>query len=112
MLKMKTASFKTRTRNRALADPTQLADRIFRTGSEMMLKELDGTAFRLIGIGVTGLRSDETADPGDLVDPAAGRRADAERAIDKVRGRFGDKAVEYGLTFGRKRRGEDKERSG
>ena len=112
VLKMKTASFKTRTRNRALADPTQLADRIFRTGSEMMLKELDGTAFRLIGIGVTGLRSDETADPGDLVDPAAGRRADAERAIDKVRGRFGDKAVEYGLTFGRKRRGEDKERTG
>lgn len=104
VLKMKTAAFKTRTRNRALADPTQLADRIFRTGSDMMLKELDGTAFRLIGIGVSGLRSDETADPGDLIDPEAGKRADAERAIDRVRTRFGNDALEYGLTFGTRRR--------
>ncbi|MCB1450030.1 MAG: DNA polymerase IV, partial [Nitratireductor sp.] len=100
VLKMKTSDFKSRTRNRALADPTQLADRIFRTGQEMMERELDGTRFRLIGIGVTGLQSDETADPQDLVDPAASQRAKAERAMDKVRNRFGREALELGLTFG------------
>ena len=104
---MKTADFKTRTRNRALADPTQLADRIYRTGEEMMAKELDGTRFRLIGIGVSSLRSDETADPQDLIDEKATRRAKAERAMDSVRGKFGKSAVETGITFGRERKARD-----
>ncbi|MCB1427711.1 MAG: DNA polymerase IV [Nitratireductor sp.] len=100
VLKMKTSDFKARTRNRALADPTQLADRIFRVGQELMEREADGTRFRLIGIGVSGLCADDTADPQDLVDPAASQRAKAERAMDKVRTRFGRDAVELGLTFG------------
>ncbi|MDA4835549.1 hypothetical protein NY536_29400, partial [Enterobacter hormaechei] len=32
VLKLKSSDFKLKTRNRQLADPTQLADRIFRTG--------------------------------------------------------------------------------
>jgi len=100
VLKMKTSDFRLRTRNRALADPTQLADRIYRVGEEMMERELDGTRFRLIGIGVTSLRSDETADPHDLVDVAATKRARAERAMDDLRDRFGRSALELGLTFG------------
>jgi len=99
VLKMKTADFKSRTRNRQVPDPTQLADRIFRVGRELMQKELDGTKFRLLGIGVSSLQSDETADPDDLVDVSAAKRAQAERAIDNVRDKFGTDAVEYGLTF-------------
>ncbi|MCB1438408.1 MAG: DNA polymerase IV [Nitratireductor sp.] len=99
VLKLKTADFKTRTRNRTLADPTRLADRIFRNGHEMLLKELDGTRYRLLGIGVTSLTSDETADPEDLIDVSATRRAKAELAIDSLREKFGSKAVELGMTF-------------
>jgi DNA polymerase-4 len=100
VLKMKTADFRTRTRNRTLADPTQLADRIFRIGQELMARELDGkTRFRLIGIGVNGLCNDDRADPDDLIDPLAARRAKAERAMDKVRDRFGSHSVDTGLTF-------------
>ena len=55
VLKLKTANFKQRTRNVQLADPTQLADRIFRSGRALLARELDGTAFRLIGIGVSDL---------------------------------------------------------
>ncbi|MFZ1812989.1 MAG: DNA polymerase IV [Rhizobiaceae bacterium] len=109
VLKMKTSDFKARTRNRALPEPTQLADRIYRAGLEMMEREIDGTRFRLIGIGVSTLRSDETADPDDLVDEQAMRRAQAERAMDKVRGRFGKGAVELGLTFSTTRRKDEKE---
>lgn len=98
-LKLKTTQFKSRTRNRALADPTQLADRIFRTGAQLLENELDGTRFRLIGIGVTGLRSDETADPEDLVDFQADKRAKAERAMDRVRERFGRDALGLGINF-------------
>ncbi|MGI9402265.1 MAG: DNA polymerase IV [Rhizobiaceae bacterium] len=98
-LKLKTSDFRTRTRNRALPDPTQLADKIFRTCTDMMRKEIDGTAFRLIGIGVSSLQSDENADPDDLVDHDALKRAKAERAMDAVRGKYGKSALNLGLTF-------------
>jgi len=104
VLKMKTADFKSRTRNRRLEDPTQLADRIFRTGLSLMEKETDGTKFRLLGIGVTDLCDPALADPPDLVDQQAGRRAAAEAAMDKLRDKFGKAAVETGYTFGDKRR--------
>lgn len=104
VLKMKTADFKSRTRNKRLEDPTQLADRIFRTGLSLMEKETDGTKFRLLGIGVTDLCDPTLADPPDLVDQQAGRRAAAEAAMDKLRNKFGKAAVETGYTFGEKRR--------
>jgi len=104
VLKMKTADFKSRTRNKRLEDPTQLADRIFRTGLSLMEKETDGTKFRLLGIGVTDLCDPALADPPDLVDQQAGRRAAAEAAMDKLRNKFGKAAVETGYTFGDKRR--------
>ncbi len=99
ILKLKTQDFKLRTRNRQLADPTQLADRIFRTGLQLLDKELDGTKFRLLGIGVSELSSDERADPPDLVDTQATKRAVAESAIDRLRDKFGRNAVETGYTF-------------
>ena len=99
VLKLKTSDFKSRTRNRRLADPTMLADRIFRTGLTLLEKETDGTKFRLIGIGVTDLCDPGRADPPDLVDEQATRRAAAEAAIDKLRDKFGKKSVETGYTF-------------
>ncbi|MCX5568999.1 DNA polymerase IV [Kaistia nematophila] len=98
-LKLKSADFKLRTRSRQLADPTRLADRIFRTAEQMLAHETDGTTYRLIGVQVSDFSDPQLADPDDLVDPAAAKRAKAEEAIDKVRGKFGKAAVEHGLTF-------------
>lgn len=103
VLKLKTQDFKIRTRNRQLADPTRLADRLFSTGLELLRKETDGTKFRLIGIGVSDLSDDGRADPPDLVDAPARKRAIAEGAIDEVRDKFGRRAVETGYTFGKGR---------
>ncbi|WP_446678483.1 DNA polymerase IV [Agrobacterium cavarae] len=103
VLKMKSADFKSRTRNKRLEDPTQLADRIFRTGLSLLERETDGTKFRLIGIGVTDLCDPAQADPPDLVDKTAGRRAAAEAAMDKLREKFGKGTVETGYTFGAKK---------
>jgi len=104
VLKLKTSDFKGRTRNRRLEDPTQLADRIFRTGLRLLESETDGTKFRLIGIGVTDLCDDVRADPVDLIDEKATRRAAVEAAMDKLREKFGNKTVETGYTFGSGRR--------
>lgn len=104
VLKLKSADFKIRTRNRQLADPTRLADRIFQTGLELLRREADGTRYRLIGIGVSDLSDPGRADPPDLVDTGARKRALAEGAMDSLREKFGGAAIETGYTFGKARR--------
>jgi DNA polymerase IV len=99
-LKLKTADFRLRTRARSRPAPTQLAAAIFDCGRELLVREADGTKFRLIGIGVSGLGDAEGADPADLVNQRAQRSAAAEHAVDRLRGRFGDDAVIRGLVFG------------
>ncbi len=105
VLKLKSADFKIRTRNRQLGDPTRLADRIFSVGLDLLRREADGTRYRLLGIGVGDISDDGKADPPDLVDVQARKRALAEGAIDALRDKFGRKAVETGYTFGKGHRG-------
>jgi DNA polymerase-4 len=95
-LKLKTADFRPRTRAQSFGQPTQLAARIFACGRDLLARETNGTRYRLIGIGVSGL---EPASPGDFADLIDRRSADAERAIDELRARFGDDAVVKGLVF-------------
>ncbi|MCF4099897.1 DNA polymerase IV [Maritalea mediterranea] len=93
-LKLKTAGFATRTRSRQLIEPTQLAHVIFETGMSLLKKEVGMTAFRLLGIGVTGLATPTSnEDPHDLLDPNVARKAKAERAMDSIREKFGEDAL-------------------
>jgi len=98
-LKLKTADFRLRTRARSLAEPTQLAARIFAAGKDLLAKEIDGTKFRLIGIGVSNIDVAERADSADFIDLNAKRTRQAEHAIDKVREKFGKAAVVKCLVF-------------
>jgi DNA polymerase IV len=95
-LKLKTASFKIRTRAQSFGHPTQLAAKIFAAGRELLARETDGTEFRLIGIGVSGLCDANDADLTDLLDH---RMSEAERAMDRLRDKFGDDAVIKGLAL-------------
>jgi DNA polymerase-4 len=99
-LKLKTADFRIRTRARSLGAPTQLAARIFAAGRDLLRREADGTRFRLIGIGVSDLTDAEHADHSDLVDQSGKRAAQAERAVDRVRAKFGRDSIVKGLVFG------------
>jgi DNA polymerase-4 len=98
-LKLKTADFRLRTRARSLPAPTQLAAMIFEQGRELLAREVDGTQFRLLGIGVSALTGDEGADPADLVNASAQRTAAAEHAMDRLRDRFGRSAVIRGRSI-------------
>ena len=95
-LKLKTADFRQRTRSQSIQVPTQLASRIFGTVREMLSREIDGTAFRLIGAGVSALKPGAEADDQDLLDR---RSAHAERAMDHVRKKFGNAAVMRGIAY-------------
>lgn len=97
-LKLKDRRFRLRTRTRGVP-PTQLADRLFRTGETMLREACDGTAFRLIGIGGGDLCGAIHADRGDLADVGVERLARREAALDQLREKFGAGAVQRGLGF-------------
>ncbi len=98
-LKLKSADFRIRTRARSIGEPTQLASKIYDAGRDLLAREIDGTSYRLIGIGVSALAAGEDADPASLLDTTGLRSAAAERALDEVRERFGRDAAMRGLAF-------------
>jgi DNA polymerase IV len=101
-LKLKTADFRILTRSRQLNEPTQLAKRLYATAHELLAGEAKGQRYRLIGVGISELCDGSEADHGDLADTAAPRDAAMEKAIDKLRGKFGSAAVIKGVGLGRK----------
>jgi DNA polymerase IV len=95
-LKLKTADFRQRTRSQSITAPTQLAAKIFAISRELLAKEIDGTAFRLMGAGVSALRPGAEGDDSDMLDR---RAAHAERAMDNLRKKFGKSAVIRGIAY-------------
>ena len=104
VLKLKTADFRIRTRSESLEAPTLLADRMFEVARDALRREADGTTYRLLGVGLSNLCPESECDPADLVDKARSKRAAAERALDKVRSRFGAEAAGKGRGISNTRR--------
>ena len=99
-LKLKRANHKVLTRQTSLPEPTQIADRIYRTARALFDQVGNEGPYRLIGVGISHLTAANAADTGaDLLDPEARVRADAERASDKIRERFGTDAIIKGRTL-------------
>jgi DNA polymerase-4 len=99
-LKLKRSNHTQLSRRIALSDPTQLADRIYRSARNLFDQLTEKGPYRLIGCGISDLSDAEGADKlGDLLDPDAARRSDAERATDAIRDRFGAKAIVKGRAF-------------
>ena len=81
-----------------MESPTQLAGKIFAAGRDLLACD------RRHPLPAARRRSQratdaEDADLADLIDRSAERRAAAERAMDRVRGKFGHEAVVKGLAL-------------
>ncbi|MBJ3761359.1 DNA polymerase IV [Maribius pontilimi] len=99
-LKLKKANHKILTRRLTLTDPTQIADRIYRTARALYDPVAGEGPFRLLGVGISQLCAADGADNlGDLLDPDAGARARAERATDAIRARWGEGAILKGRSL-------------
>jgi DNA polymerase-4 len=99
-LKLKRATHRLLTKRQSLPQPTQLADRIYRTARALFDQAGDAGPYRLLGVGLSELTSAAEADrEGDLLDPDATRRAAAERAADAIRARWGDAAILKGRAL-------------
>ena len=95
-LKLKTAAFASRTRAARLAVPSQVPDVLFDASRRLLAREVDGTAFRLLGIGAQTLLPGAAADAPDLADPDAPKRVARWNAMEKLRERFGEDTVRRG----------------
>ena len=94
-VKLRLASFKTMTRSRTLAYPTDVAREIYATACALYESSgLDrGARLRLVGVRVSGLVPASGANAQlTFDDPAVGWR-EAERAADRIASRFGARAI-------------------
>ena len=65
----------------------------------MLEKETNGPAYRLIGIGLADILNAEDADPPDLLHAETAKLTSVERAIDDVRAKLGDGAIDKGRRW-------------
>lgn len=99
-LKLKRSDHSLISRRLSLRDATQMADTVYRTARGLYDQVGDAGPYRLLGCGLSDLIGAEGADrSGDLLDPQARRRSDAERATDKIRARFGPDAILKGRAL-------------
>lgn len=100
-LKLKTADFRILSRSRAGAEPTQLATRLYAAARDLLAVEATGrVAFRLIGVGSSGLAAADAADRGDLLDTGLKREVATADAVARIREKFGNAAVMRGTGIG------------
>ncbi len=98
-LKLRYADFTTITRSHTLPQATNSDQTIFQTGNGLMLKALssDRRAVRLIGIGISGL-----TEPGSqlsLLNDTIQRMEKLDRAVDRIRTKYGFTAIQTGRTM-------------
>ena len=99
-LKLKRKDHKSLSRQVTLRDPTQIADRIYRTARDLFGQVGPQGPYRLIGVGLSDLVGDADSDlTSDLLDPNAAKRTKAERATDAIRAKFGSDAIVKGRSL-------------
>ena len=99
-LKLKRADHSLLSRRLSLREPTQIADRIYRTARNLFDQTSHAGSYRLIGVGISNLVSETNSHlTGDLLDPNEQNRAKAERATDEIRAKFGSGSIVKGRSL-------------
>jgi DNA polymerase IV len=95
VVKLRLASFKTITRSRTLPEPTDVAQRIYAVACELYAASgLDaGARLRLVGVRANGLVPASGVAAQLAFDDRPVSWRDAERAVDRIAGRFGTDTV-------------------
>ena len=98
-LKLRYADFTTITRCRALSQGTDTDQSIFDAGLKLLNRTLSGERqpVRLIGIGVSNLV--EPSKQLDMLDASAQRLEQLNKAIDRIRNKYGFTAIQTGRTL-------------
>ena len=96
-VKIRDSSFRTVTRQRTLPEPTDLTEPIYRVALELARPEVRGLRIRLLGVSASHLGEREQLSLFASDDP---RRRRAIEAADRLRRRFGERAVTRARLLG------------
>jgi len=96
-VKIRDSSFRTITRQRTLAEPTDLTEPIFRTAMDLARPEVRGLRIRLVGVTASGLGERDQLALFAADDP---RRRRVVEAADAVRHRYGDRSITRARLIG------------
>ncbi|WP_418277224.1 DNA polymerase IV [Isoptericola jiangsuensis] len=102
-LKVRTSDFRTLTRSRTLAVPTDVAQEVFVVARDLLAAvDLRGLPVRLVGVRAENLqeRAVTVTQPSifEVDEPRPEARRDAEVAVDAVRERFGSASIALGAS--------------
>ncbi|MEE8258656.1 MAG: DNA polymerase IV [Sphingomonadales bacterium] len=97
-LKVKTAHFRSLTRNKTLPEATCYAETIFLAGQSLLAPVAKGERYRLIGVGVSDFNLNADAEP-DFFAEKGSKKIRAEEAVDQVRKSFGKAAIKKGRSL-------------
>jgi nucleotidyltransferase/DNA polymerase involved in DNA repair len=89
-VKVRDSQFRTVTRQKALPEPSDLTEPIWRTALELARPEVRGKKIRLLGVAATQLGAPEQMSMFEVADARHRRLVEA---TDAVRRRYGDRAV-------------------
>jgi DNA polymerase-4 len=89
-VKIRDSGFNTITRQRTLAEPTDMTEPIWRTAVELARPEIRGKRIRLLGVATSGFGEREQL---GLFGVGDDRRRRVVEAADEVRERFGTRAI-------------------
>ena len=90
-LKLRDSSFRTITRQTSLDVPADLTEPIFEAARTLLRRELHGQRIRLVGVTASNFRDREQLAMFDVQEDP--RRVAAAAALDRIRGKYGDRAV-------------------
>ena len=92
-VKLKTASFKSLSRQEHLSTPTDLAEELYAAASRLLDRFEHREPYRLVGMAAFALARDQPTQLGLFDPPARRRRQRLERTLDAVARRFGSGAL-------------------
>jgi DNA polymerase-4 len=96
-VKIRDSGFHTITRQRTLAEPTDMTEPIFRAALELARPEVRGKRVRLLGVTASSLGEREQLALFESVEP---KRRRAVEAADRLRRRYGERAVTRARLLG------------
>jgi DNA polymerase-4 len=96
-VKIRDSSFRTITRQRTLAEPTDMTEPIFRAAIELARPEVRGIRVRLLGVTASNLGEREQLSLFEAGEP---RRRRAVEAADTLRHRYGERVVTRARLLG------------
>jgi len=97
-LKLRYGDFRTITRSKSLGEATNVTQRLWQAGKNVFQKWWAESAgeLRLLGFEVSGLIGENAGQKQLFIDPEEEKQKRLDKAVDKIKRRYGDDAVRHG----------------